>query len=389
MEKWDEAWRLNTSILIQRLDSTPARLPYAHAGFVGRDAERNAMDLSLFYFADDSAADGDRYRLLLEGARFADANNFTAVWTPERHFHPFGGLYPNPSVTSAAIAAVTERVKIRAGSVVAPLHHPLRIAEEWSVVDNLSHGRAGVSFASGWHATDFALKPENYFGRRELVTEHIRTVQRLWRGETVTAANGVGDLQEVRIFPPPVQPDLPVWLTSAGHVETFRLAGALGMGVLTHLLDQDLGMLTTKITEYRKALAARPDYQGEPGHVVLMVHSYLDETDDAARELVRRPLSDYIRSSLRLSLVSQMDGAGRVDPSQMSDEDMDFLVERAFNRLFEAGLLGTVAKAEATIGRFREAGVDEVACLIDFGLPAETVLMGLRRLNQLREAVHR
>jgi natural product biosynthesis luciferase-like monooxygenase protein len=348
------------------------------------------MDLSLFYFADDSAADGDRYRLLLEGARFADANNFTAVWTPERHFHPFGGLYPNPSVTSAAIAAVTERVKIRAGSIVAPLHHPLRIAEEWSVVDNLSHGRAGVSFASGWHATDFALKPDSYVGRRELVTEHIRTVQRLWRGETVTATNGAGDPQEVRIFPPPVQPDLPVWLTSMGSVETFRLAGALGMGVLTHLLlDQDLGILTTRIAEYRKALAARPDYQGEPGHVVLMVHSYLDETDDAARELVRRPLSDYLRSALELTMVSRMDGANRVDPSQISDEDMDFLVERAFDRSFEAGLLGTVAKAEATIGRFREAGVDEVACLIDFGLPAETVLMGLRRLNQLREAVHR
>jgi natural product biosynthesis luciferase-like monooxygenase protein len=348
------------------------------------------MDLSLFYFADDSAADGDRYRLLLEGARFADANNFTAVWTPERHFHPFGGLYPNPSVTSAAIAAVTERVQIRAGSVVAPLHHPLRIAEEWSVVDNLSHGRAGVSFASGWHAGDFTLKPESYPGRRELVSEHIRTVQRLWRGETVTATNGAGDLQEVRIFPPPVQPDLPVWLTSLGSVETFRLAGALGMGVLTHLLlDQDLGILTTKITEYRKALAARPDYQGEPGHVVLMVHSYLDQTDDAAREVVRRPLSDYLRSALELTMVSQMDGAGRVDPSQISDEDMDFLVDRAFDRSFEAGLLGTVAKAEATIGRFREAGVDEVACLIDFGLPAETVLMGLRRLNQLREAVHR
>jgi hypothetical protein len=68
---------------------------------------------------------------------------------------------------------------------------------------------------------------------------------------------------------------------------------------------------------------------------------------------------------------------------------MDFLVERAFDRSFEAGLLGTVAKAEAKIDQFREAGVDEVACLIDFGLPVETVLMGLRRLNQLREAVHR
>jgi natural product biosynthesis luciferase-like monooxygenase protein len=345
------------------------------------------MDLSLFYFADDSSTNGDRYRLLLEGARFADANDFTAVWTPERHFHPFGGLYPNPSVTSAAIAAVTERVKIRAGSVVAPLHNPLRIAEEWSVVDNLSHGRAGVSFASGWHANDFVLNPEGYASRRELLTEHIRTVQRLWHGEAVTATTGLGDPQEVRVYPPPVQPDLPVWLTSAGQVETFRLAGALGMGLLTHLLHLDVDTLATRITEYRKALAARPGYQGEPGHVVLMVHAYLDETNDAARELVRRPLSDYLRSSLRLTLVSQYDGRHRVDPSQMSDEDIDFLVERGFDRYFKISLLGTVAKAEATIGQFREAGVDEVACLIDFGLPAETVLTGLKRLNQLREAV--
>ena len=48
---------------------------------------------------------------------------------PERHFHAFGGLSPNPSVTAAALAAVTERVRIRSGSVVVPLHHPARIAE--------------------------------------------------------------------------------------------------------------------------------------------------------------------------------------------------------------------------------------------------------------------
>ena len=53
---------------------------------------------------------------------------------PERHFHPFGGTYPNPSVTGAAIAAATSRVRIRAGSVVAPLH-PLRIVGLLGSVD--------------------------------------------------------------------------------------------------------------------------------------------------------------------------------------------------------------------------------------------------------------
>src|SRR5882757_8323166 len=128
------------------------------------------MDFSLFYFANDSTAPGtNRYQLLLDGARFADANDFAAVWTPERHFHSFGGLYPNPAVTGAAVAAVTERVGIRAGSVVAPLHHPARIAEEWSVVDNLSHGRVGISFASGWHAADFVFQPENYPDRKTVM----------------------------------------------------------------------------------------------------------------------------------------------------------------------------------------------------------------------------
>src|SRR5262245_34389807 len=83
------------------------------------------MDFSLFYFASaDVGESSDKYRLLIEGAKFADTRGFAAVWTPERHFYAFGGLYPNPSVTSAAIATVTERIQIRAGSVVLPLHDP-------------------------------------------------------------------------------------------------------------------------------------------------------------------------------------------------------------------------------------------------------------------------
>src|SRR3954467_2526117 len=131
------------------------------------------MDFSLFYFANDSAAEGDRYRLLMEGAKFADTHGFTAVWTPERHFHSFGGLYPNPAVTGAAIAAVTSRVEIRAGSCVTPLHHPVRVAEEWSVVDNISQGRVGISVANGWHDRDFTLRPENFAERRDVMRKSM------------------------------------------------------------------------------------------------------------------------------------------------------------------------------------------------------------------------
>ena len=121
-----------------------------------------SLGFSLYFFSDDGSKDSpDKYRLVLESAKFADRNGFSAVWTPERHFQDFGGLYPNPSVLSAALAMITDRVQIRAGSVALPLHHPVRVAEEWSVVDNLSNGRAAISFASGWHPGDFIFARTN------------------------------------------------------------------------------------------------------------------------------------------------------------------------------------------------------------------------------------
>ncbi|MEQ0559634.1 MupA/Atu3671 family FMN-dependent luciferase-like monooxygenase [Amycolatopsis sp. NEAU-NG30] len=336
------------------------------------------MELSLFYFANDSgSAEADRYRLLLDGARFADENGLAAVWTPERHFHPFGGTYPNPSVTSAAIAATTQRVKIRAGSVVAPLHHPLRIAEEWSVVDNISGGRVGVSFASGWHATDFALNPPAYADRRTEMYQRIEQVRTLWRGEAIEVADGAGTPVPVRSFPPPVQAELPIWVASVGDVETFRSAGRIGAGLLTHLLGQTPEQLTEKIAEYRKAAADA----GAPGHVTVMVHTYLGEDTDEIRELVRPSLSAYLRSSLGLILASDL-STGDLEP-----DEIDMLVERAFEHYFDhVGLLGSVDKAEQVVARLAELGVDEIACLIDFGLPTDTVMTGLTYLKRLQDA---
>ncbi|RAY11925.1 LLM class flavin-dependent oxidoreductase [Actinomadura craniellae] len=342
------------------------------------------MDFSLFYFADTGKAKKDRYRLLTEGAKFADTHGFSAVWTPERHFHEFGGLFPNPAVTGAALAALTERVSIRAGSVVAPLHHPVRIAEEWSVVDNLSDGRAGVSFASGWHAVDFTLRPESYARRKEVVLETIETVRRLWRQEPVSLTDGTGTESTVSIYPPPVQPELPIWLTSAGSAETFEAAGRLGGGVLTHLLGQDLDELAKKITVYREAFTPR---LGQPpsGQVALMLHTYLGPDRDEVREAVREPFSAYLRSSIGLFARAASAHFPGVDLERLNPADLQFLVDRSFDRYFDTGgLFGTVEDGVEIVERLRDIGVDEVACLIDFGVDTDRVLGGLEYLDRLR-----
>jgi natural product biosynthesis luciferase-like monooxygenase protein len=339
------------------------------------------VDFSLFYFADDASVERDRYRLLIEGARFADEHEFAAVWTPERHFDSFGGAYPNPAVAGAALATVTKHIGIRAGSVVAPLHPPVRIAEEWSVVDNLSGGRAGVAFASGWHTVDFAIRPEAYPDRRQAMVDVIETVRRLWRLEHVELADGAGKPVRVRIFPPPVQPELPTWLSTAGNVETFRLAGRLGMGVLTTMIGHSVPELGAKISAYRESFAA--SHGGGRGHAVVMAHTFLGPDRESVREIVREPFTDYLTKSASLVLRG-------IDLQELDEEDMGFLVARAFDRYFaDAGLFGTVEDGLRTVAALDEAGADEVACLIDFVGDTDTVLAGLTYLDRPRLAWQR
>ncbi|HLS47123.1 MAG TPA: MupA/Atu3671 family FMN-dependent luciferase-like monooxygenase, partial [Gemmatimonadales bacterium] len=355
-----------------------------HAGDAGDSGPRAAasvaprapgrpVEFSLFYFASDEGADGaDRYRLLIEGARFADTHGFAAVWTPERHFHAFGGLYPNPSVTSAALAMVTSRVAIRAGSVVIPLHSPIRVAEEWAVVDNLSSGRVGISFASGWHPNDFVLRPENFAESRTIMRRDIEVVRRLWRGEELSFPGPDGRPVSVRTLPRPMQAELPCWITSAGSPETFRLAGELGVNVLTHLLGQTAEELQEKLAVYRAAWR-EAGHQGA-GHVTLMLHTFVGADAERVRATVRAPLTEYLRSSVNLmkpfaaSFPAFKREPGKpapvIDLEHLSSGDMESLLEYSFERYYEAnGLFGTPATCLATVERLTALGVDEIACL--------------------------
>lgn len=344
-------------------------------------------EFSLFYFADASEQRGpERYRLLLEGAKFADRNGFAAVWTPERHFHRFGGSYPNPSLTSAAIATVTERVAIRAGSVVLPLHDPIRVAEEWSTIDNLSGGRVGVAFASGWHVDDFVLAPDRYANRREAMLAGIERLQQLWRGESVEAVNGNGKTIQLQLYPAPVQADLPIWITASGTPATFQLAGSIGANLLTHLLGQTLEEVAGNIERYHEALRQN-GFDPATRSVTLMLHTYLGGDRDTVRDRVRVPFREYLRSSLGLveKLIASL--GLPVDLKSLSPKDLDDLLDFAFNRYWEtSGLFGTVDGCRPMVERMAKIGVTEIACLIDFGVDTDLVLDSLPLLRDLMQA---
>ncbi|MGM0348079.1 amino acid adenylation domain-containing protein [Streptomyces sp. Adlamb9] len=358
----------------------------AHIGAAGTEPAPKETEFSLFYFASDTGhthPGPDQYRLLMDGARFADEHGFSAVWMPERHFHAFGGPFPAPSVLAAAVATATRRIGIRAGSVVMPLHHPVRVAEEWAVVDNLSGGRVGLSFASGWHMDDFVLAKDAYDDRQRRTVEGLDTVRRLWRGDRVPFEGPGGRTVEVGVLPRPVQDELPVWLTSSGSPETCRRAGEAGVRLLTHLLGQSVEGLAERIAVYRDAWH-RAGHPGEP-HVTLMLHTFVGADADDVRAHAWAPFREYLRSSV--GLIENMARALGVDitADDFTADDQEALLDHACARyLADSSLIGTVEDRLPLVRRLTEAGVDEIACLVDFGVDTDAAAAAWPALAELK-----
>lgn len=287
---------------------------------------------------------------------------------------------------AAALAAITRNVRIRSGSVVVPLHHPVRVVEEWSVVDFLSAGRVDLGLASGWFPNDFVLAtPETYDRRSELLFERVGELRRLWMGETFEAVNPLGDTVHLRTMPRPV----PIWITAAGNPETFRRAGALGLNVLTHLLGQSLEALAVKIAGYRRAWAAA----GHPGQgtVTLMLHTFVGEDDAEVRRTVKAPMLRYLASSANLvgnctASVPFFQKQCSLTSGALTQEDVNDALEFSFERYYAtSSLLGTMDACLDMTDRIKAIEVDELACLIDFGVDADAVLAALPLLDELRE----
>ena len=144
---------------------------------------------------------GDDPHLFLKVVRQAEDQGLPAVWIAEGT-----GLFLNPAVLASAAAVATRRIALR-GCLALPLHNPIRVAEEWALVDNLSGGRAGIVIEE---------------------TPNVEIIRRLWRGESVQVPDGEGRPVEVRILPRPIQPELPLLSVDPAAVHT-DLAGALDL----------------------------------------------------------------------------------------------------------------------------------------------------------------
>lgn len=350
-----------------------------------QDLRNLEMEFSLFYFSGDgSTTQASKYKLLTESAKFADKNGFSALWAPERHFHPFGGLYPNPALTCAALAMVTEQIQLRAGSVVMPLHHPARVAEEWSVVDNLSNGRVALAFASGWTIDDFVLSTKSHANRKKVMWHGIQLVEKLWRGESVELKDSDGKSFQIRTFPRPIQSQMPTWIVCQSD-ETFIEAGKMGTHILTSLLGGTLEEVASQISLYRQSLS-KHGHDPKSRKVSMMIHTFVGDDFNQVKEEARQPFCNYLKTHLDL-LENLAKSAGmKVSLKTFSEADINSLLQFAYEGwLQERTLIGSTTTCLKMIKLMKEADVDEAACLIDFNPDVDAALKSLNHLKELKD----
>ncbi|MFC7387134.1 MupA/Atu3671 family FMN-dependent luciferase-like monooxygenase [Sphaerisporangium rhizosphaerae] len=314
--------------------------------------------------------DVSAYRLLMDAAVLADESGLDFVWLPERHRTPSGAGRPNPAVIAAALAVRTHTVRIRAGSVMPPLHDPLRVAEEWAVVDNLSNGRVEISTATDGNPRDSVTAPDAFAEHADRALRNLRIVQDLWSGREVTRTGPDDTEYEVRTYPRPVQPRLPYWITTAGDPDTFAYAGAAGAGLLTGYGAFPGERLAELVTVYRHAYATH--HEGR-GRVAVMAHTTIGDDGAEIRGLAERPL----RACLA-------DCASRQDePDEAAlRTSLDLAVQR---HLHGRSLIGDRSEVMSRMREMHDAGADEIACLVDFGMPRETVLDTVVELGRIRK----
>ena len=132
----------------------------------------------------DPRSDTELYAQALELAEQAEQGGLDSVWVSEHHFVDDGYL-PSLLPLSAAIAARTRRVRVGTGLLLAPLHDPLRLAEDAAVTDLISGGRLTLGVGLGWREEEFAGLGVPLAQRVPRLVASLDTMRRAWRGDLV------------------------------------------------------------------------------------------------------------------------------------------------------------------------------------------------------------
>ncbi len=184
----------------------------------------------------DPRSDVELYEQAVALAEAAEECGYDSVWVAEHHFSDDGFL-PSLLPLCAAFAARTERITIGTAVVLAPLHEPIRLAEDAAVVDLLSHGRFILGLGQGYIPTEFDAFRIDPASRHLRLEDTVATLRQAWSGDLVVGGDQVA-YPGVVVTPRPAQPNgPPIWI-GGGTRRSIRRAGRIADGfVATYVAD--------------------------------------------------------------------------------------------------------------------------------------------------------
>lgn len=219
----------------------------------------------------------DLYREALELARACESAGLDSIWTSEHHV--FDDDYmPSLLVTSAAVAAVTERISIGTGVLLAPLHHPIRLAEDAATVDVISGGRLILGLGLGWRKEEHDRMgvPMEGLGRR--LTETVAVLRGAWGPEPFYYEGRIFSFPRTNVTPKPAHP---IEILIGGFADAaLRRAARIGDGYMASTTRGD--DLTRRVRIVMQALerAGR-----DPSEFTFAVHEPVWVSDDPEADL--------------------------------------------------------------------------------------------------------
>ncbi len=194
------------------------------------------MDFGYFTLSDNHYADNPRspnqfVADITAEALYADAIGMHSAWIGEHHFNSLGVL-SCPDMVLAYIASQTKRIRLAPAVTVLPLHHPIRVAEQWATLDLLSGGRVDFAAGRGYDRREYLPFHVSFEENQALFEEGLELVRRLWQEEErITYHGRAYSFEEVRITPKPVQRPIPTYVGSFSK-PSIELAARLGCGLI-------------------------------------------------------------------------------------------------------------------------------------------------------------